>query len=561
MAPASVVLPSRDSVRMELTVDSITLICSKTDDINYNETSRSLGMSEEMGELNLNIDALNAQLPQLQAQTDYQQTLKDQLEATIDDNVEQLEQLEQFRADMNPSDASSTNDLGLGSAKREGEDLEGPTSKRLRVNTEQTSADNTFSTSHPITTSEIDIKIKIANLKEGRKTSQAQKKEASLRLVELAQQRAQIISSIEALETQKTTKIISGRNQYLKTAMRKNFRFEMQEIHEELAEEESGSHFDSDSSAHEYANDAGSLPVFCVSARAYQKLQNRLKHEAPVPGFVNVDETEIPQLRAHCQILTETQRVSRGYSFRNSLAQFLNSLTLQIPSDHLDSTADAKEADRQRIGSSVNAFEKVLKIAVQNVNQSFESQVEEAIFAKLAEAVTAAADKAPEIVRRWGAPVNRNNRSAGGLAFPTYKAYILRKGAHRSAHDPSNWNDQLVQAMIKIIASGWESTFQHKLKTILNDFTEATTAALNQLRTEIQKQLPQHEFMLKRQIATYKKTFQEISSAVSLDVYDEQKRINRSFAPAIGEALKPAYVKCTDETGELSFSSLCTGGG
>ncbi|KAF7170358.1 hypothetical protein CNMCM6106_005065 [Aspergillus hiratsukae] len=53
----------------------------------------------------------------------------------------------------------------------------------------------------------------------------------------------------------------------------------------------------------------GGLPVFCVSTKAYQKLQGRLqKNEPEVAGFTELEQTEIPQLQAHCIRLTEGPR-------------------------------------------------------------------------------------------------------------------------------------------------------------------------------------------------------------------------------------------------------------
>lgn len=42
-----------------------------------------------------------------------------------------------------------------------------------------------------------------------------------------------------------------------------------------------------------------------------------------------MDETEIPQLRAHCLELAEVQKNLRGHLFLIALAQLFNSLTLQ----------------------------------------------------------------------------------------------------------------------------------------------------------------------------------------------------------------------------------------
>lgn len=69
--------------------------------------------------------------------------------------------------------------------------------------------------------------------------------------------------------------------------------------------------FDPDQNARDYDEVARSLSVFCVSARAYQKLSGRLKKDSVhVDGFTAPEDTEIPQLQEHAKRLTEGGRAS-----------------------------------------------------------------------------------------------------------------------------------------------------------------------------------------------------------------------------------------------------------
>lgn len=70
------------------------------------------------------------------------------------------------------------------------------------------------------------------------------------------------------------------------------------------------------------------LPVFCVSTRAYQKLQGRLRREAPVSGFNALEQTEIPQLQAHCIAVTEQAREASALRFLFHLRRVLGSVGL-----------------------------------------------------------------------------------------------------------------------------------------------------------------------------------------------------------------------------------------
>lgn len=67
-----------------------------------------------------------------------------------------------------------------------------------------------------------------------------------------------------------------------------------------------------------------------------------------VAGFTSTEQTEIPQLQAHCEKLTENGRSANCRTFINKLSQLLNSLTLWASSDgtgeHLTPEQRAREA-------------------------------------------------------------------------------------------------------------------------------------------------------------------------------------------------------------------------
>ena len=75
------------------------------------------------------------------------------------------------------------------------------------------------------------------------------------------------------------------------------------------------------------------MTSYQVSSRGYQKLQGRLRKDPPIAGFTTLEETEIPQLQAHCEKLTETGRSANCKTFINKLSQLLNSLTLWASND------------------------------------------------------------------------------------------------------------------------------------------------------------------------------------------------------------------------------------
>lgn len=99
-----------------------------------------------------------------------------------------------------------------------------------------------------------------------------------------------------------------------------------------MAEDEAS--FNPDEDIRDYGAISHSLPVFCVSARAYQKLSGHLQKDLiQVDGFPTAEETELPSLQEHTQRITQTGRVVKCRRFLRSLDQFLNSMNLWASSD------------------------------------------------------------------------------------------------------------------------------------------------------------------------------------------------------------------------------------
>lgn len=100
-------------------------------------------------------------------------------------------------------------------------------------------------------------------------------------------------------------------------------------LDQDLANEEDAANFDPDQEIRDYDELARNLPVFCVSARAFQKLAGRLERDTvQTDGFTSLDDTEIPQLQEHAKRLTEGGRISTSRLFLNELNQLLNSMKL-----------------------------------------------------------------------------------------------------------------------------------------------------------------------------------------------------------------------------------------
>ena len=113
---------------------------------------------------------------------------------------------------------------------------------------------------------------------------------------------------------------------------------------EEMADQAAEENFNPDIELRDYEQVARDLPVFCVSSRGYQKLQGRLQKDPNVPGFKTIEETEIPQLQAHCGKLIKKGRIANCKRFTNNLSLLLNSLALWASNDGTKRRQSSREA-------------------------------------------------------------------------------------------------------------------------------------------------------------------------------------------------------------------------
>lgn len=121
--------------------------------------------------------------------------------------------------------------------------------------------------------------------------------------------------------------------------------------------------FNPDNDSRDYEAVAQSLPVFCVSARAYQKLSGRLqKDTVQVDGFPSVEDTEVPGLQEHTRRLTDTGRAHNSRRFLQELEQLLNSMRLWASSDTGALLSKEKQkADEVFVRAQLASLRKVCK--------------------------------------------------------------------------------------------------------------------------------------------------------------------------------------------------------
>ena len=436
-----------DSFKMQLKYDggfsSVTFICSKTDDISITEAIDTLELEDE-------VETLYAQQRELEEEIEETQNKIEDLKESQQvyhlagreaaDDIEIWEDLKDQHDDGKevyaPAPKATKRKKG-GSAKKP---------RKRQANDEDSDADfvvgddeasetedgddddeGVQAPQEPLT--EEDIKNKLKELKETKKNARREELAIKPKIEELRPQVREAQTKIKAIKAEISRICISGRNEYSKEAIQNDFAAGIKELDQENAAEEDEDNFNPDEEQRDYDQVARSLPVFCVSSRAYQKMCGRLQKDDVVPGFNTPEETEMPQLQAHCKKLTEAGRVQTCRNFLLSVCQLLTTFTLWASNDGtvLKMTDDDKRKQVKYVERRLTELEGGLEACVKTCLNAMKREMNSQIFDKYPELIQEAIEAAPNTAEGWGA-----HRTEGGLLWATYKAIVRRDGAYHS---------------------------------------------------------------------------------------------------------------------------------
>jgi GTPase Era involved in 16S rRNA processing len=628
-----------DTFKRQLKMDggfnTVTFICSKTDDISLIECQESLGLEEEMGAHWAKSDELAKERRVLKQRLEELKESKAVYTASADEVDEILDVWEALKDDIEDGKTVFAPRENSNSKKRKRSSSNEKSGRRKKARTPNSDAESDYVDSDqdsndsdkeaddeedqaeesrvPLTKDEITEKI--SELKTTKKESRRQKQDVETQIKEVRKRIADINEADAKIEAEMRAIAISGRNEYSRGAIQQDFAAGVKELDQELAEEEDAANFNPDVDARDYDEVAKSLPVFCVSSRGYQKLRGRLRKEADVPGFQSVEETEVPQLQAHCKKLTEVSREANSRRFLNSLSQLLNSLRLWSSPDgdgsHLTDGEKAKQNTMvqnkiQKLesvsangsypdslyGSSLfdpslfilnltvhavywlltttwpsRCWKSTSEASISRYEKSSTTMYSTPVVSSLSgssvtssdpltteNALTPAAVEANKTVLRWGAPVDRSDRTAGGYYWSTYKAICRRNGLYSNSQGHHDWNAELIEPIIKAIASGWEKTFSRRINSLLQGAASDAGRLLKSFHDDIEREASQNGpvgslHLLSHQLRNYQALLKDVCNENLATTVAQAKEINRMFQPVIASALEPAYETCVAERG------------
>jgi len=433
-----------DTFKRQLKYDgaysAVTFICSKTDDISVAEAADTLKLPDlqlietELTKLDDRRDELADEFDKTEAElSDHTAAIED-----IENNIETWEKLSDRRW---AGEAVFAPDF-TSARKRKSEEALPGSNKRRR--TTDSASDNNLKHVDLIAepgsqqnqiidlTDETDQPLSDEAITEKVSELRSLKRDARGRLFEIKQQLGRLKTDMHDIETHKkdldarrSELCVAGRNQYSKGAIQQDFAAGVKELDQENAEEENPDTFNPDEMLRDYEEVARSLPVFCVSSRAYQRLSGRFQREAVVSGFARLEQTEIPQLQAHCKALTVAGRTTSCRRWLNTLQALLNSLDLWTSDDGSGPQLDGQQRDAEKsfLKRKIEELEKALDTAISDTLKDVRIALVELLFEKFEPAIATAASNAVSTASKWGGP-----RDEGGLHYMTYKATVRRQG-------------------------------------------------------------------------------------------------------------------------------------
>ncbi|RYP45152.1 hypothetical protein DL768_008470 [Monosporascus sp. mg162] len=500
----------RQQLQLDGNYSNITFICTKTDDICFKEATRSLGLYPEQKLLRSKVKALEkweaSNRTRLYREGLYSSILLEFL-GEIDRILAQWEKLESRQKGgatvhvprIEPRKRKNT-ERNAGSKKRQKIDNHIGEQDRQAFPSVDKLLDKlktdgpSMGADQPLDGEQIRSMIEYLR----------SKKSAVLDEKEVLDNRrddeecihAELSDAVSRQERKYAASCIRKRNEYARDAVRQDYALGLKELDEEFSQQANPESFDPEDEQRDYGSLAAGLPVFCISSRAYQSLSNLSDNENPMLGFESPETTEIPQLIEHAKRLTESRRTQAYGQFLNSFLQNMNSLYIWVSQDE----GEVQLTDEE---------------------------------------------KQAQLVKRQILP-------AGGLHI------AKAMGVWYASHTKLLVAEYLIRPLKKRLGNSWEQAFTKKIPKALEEFTIVAEELLQTFHRAINAQLQQKSTftsinILQAQLNSRADGLAHMARSFSDDVTALQREANRSFHPAVMDAMSGTYQDCANDGGNGCF--------
>ena len=353
---------------------------------------------------------------------------------------------------------------------------------------------------------------------------------------------------------------ISGRNAWSRTRIQDDYARGIKELDQECAEQEDGDDFDPSVELRDYRQMAHTLPVFCVSSKSFQILSGRFQSDEASPGFTSADETEIPQLKAHCLQLTGKARIKSSMAFLDGFTKLFFSYVCGHPAAPQASSYQMQSASARRrtfkmgFRKWIEALELVKRRLCRRLTRFFLDNIQK-FFPKACQGATEASFTKGLL---WS-----QREDKGDVHWGTYRAIIRRNGGpYKNPKGSYDFNKELGLLFEKYITAGWDKSFQTVVPDTIRRHAADMTKALTSSHDDVSKRAKRYPTgqyavgIMSTKLALFQRDIARGLESVNEAVVSMQKVANRQVAPVIAAAMDATYKKCATESGKTS-SSRC----
>jgi hypothetical protein len=145
----------------------------------------------------------------------------------------------------------------------------------------------------------------------------------------------------------------------------------------------------------------------------------------------------------------------------------------------------------------------------------------------------------------------------------TYKAIVRRDGIyHSSSAGHRDFNADLVNPIVKKLATGWERAFQNRLPKAFDAFIKDSGKLLHSFHQAVEERARMNSVglanlaALKTQIYTYEQLFADLNQVLITKMTELQREANRDFTPTIANIMHTVYDICANENGAGSYKRM-----
>ncbi|RYP01889.1 hypothetical protein DL764_006036 [Monosporascus ibericus] len=518
----------KQQLQLDGNFSNITFICTKTDDICFDEATRSLGLHNEQRHLRSKQKALErweaSNRTRLYREELHSSILLEFL-GEIDRILAQWEKLESRQKGgatvhmprIEPRKRKNT-ERNAGSRKRQksdshrGEqDRQAPPSvdellDKLKTDGPSMAADQPLDGEQ--------IRSTIEYLRSKKSVVLDEKEVLDNRMGDDDCIHAGLSDAVSREERKYAASCIRKRNEYARNAIRQDFALGLKELDDEFSQQANPESFDPEDEQRDYRSLAAGLPVFCISSRAYQSLPNLSDNQNPMLGFESSEATEIPQLIEHAKRLTESRRTQAYGQFLSSFLQGMNSLYIWVSQDEgeVQLTDEEKQAQVENVKAA---------LTLQQPKQLAKHQV----------------------------------LPPGGLHIAKATGVW---GVFSGKSGPRDFNEDLIRPLKKKLGNSWEQAFTKKIPKAFEEFTRASEELLQTFHRAIKAQLQQKSTftsinVLQAQLESRADGLTHMARSFNDDVTMLQREANRSFHPAVMDAMSGTYEDCAGDGGPGCF--------